>query len=219
MDQTLKEEEKTKSEVGGLISRDRVVTFADSVFAFAATLLVLKIELPQVSAGVLSANYLSLFSSLWPQYLANIISFLAIGYYWLNHHAIFGQLKKFNSTIVWMNLFFLIFVSFLPFPVDLYGDYPSVGPVVAFYCASLALVGFMLCFIWWYASSNHRLITSDLSRKTVNFYTARNLVAPIVFVLSIPLVLIHPGLTQASWVLIIVGTVLINKYFHQKSIG
>lgn len=214
-----KEEKKIAGEVGGLISQDRVLSFSDAVFAFAATLLVLKIDLPQIVRAQISTQFLTAFTTLWPQYLANIISFLVIGYYWLNHHAIFRLIKKYNAPLVWINMIFLIFLSFLPFPVDLYGDFLMVPIVVAFYSASLALVGFLLAIIWLYASRKHRLIEENMSDKEMQYYTLRMFLAPVVFTLAIPLVYIHPALAQVSWILVIVGIVVLDKVFKQRKLS
>ena len=219
MDKKVKEEEKIEKEVSGLISENRVIGFSDAVFAFAATLLVLKIDLPTIAPGNFSNDFVHALTSLWPQYLANIISFLVIGYYWLNHHAIFGLVKTYNSTIVWINIIFLIFLSFLPFPVDLYGDYFTTPIVVVFYSASLALVGYILALIWWYASASHRLINPELSNKSINYYLVRILVAPVVLTLSIPLVYIHPAIAQISWLFILVATIAVNRAFKMKKVS
>ena len=213
------EEKKIEGEVEGVINQDRVFNFSDGVFAFAATLLIVKIDLPIIVRQNLDTTFLSAFSMLWPQYFANIVTFLVIGYYWLNHHAIFSKVKKFDAKLVWINIVFLISVSFLPFPVDLYGDFPDSRTAVVFYSASLAVVGFLLSFIWLYAVSGHRLVSKELSSKRVKYYSLRSLVAPIVFTLSIPLVYVHPAIAQASWLFVIVGTLLVNHAFHFKSIS
>lgn len=211
----VKEEKKIQSQIWNIIDEDRVVAFSDAVFAFAATLLVLKIDLPQGVQPEVFKNFSSLVVQLLPAYTVNIISFLVIGYYWLNHHAIFALIKKFNGTLVWFNMVFLIFISFLPFPVDLHGNYPTVPIVVIFYSLSLAIVGYLQAGIWYYASSK-RLISADLTKREKNYYLAQNLIAPVVFTLSIPLVAIHPLLAQASWLFIIVGIVLVKKFLGIK---
>lgn len=214
-----KEEKKIAGEVGSLISQDRVLGFSDAVFAFAATLLVLKIDLPQIVKEQISTQFFTAFTTLWPQYAANIISFLVIGYYWLNHHAIFSMVKRYNGPLVWLNLVFLIFLSFLPFPVDLYGDFFMTPIVVVFYSASLAVVGYFLALLWIYASHQHHLVSKELSSKDISYYTARMLLAPIVFTLAIPLVFIHPILAQLSWVFVLVGIVVLNKIFKRRRIS
>lgn len=219
MSAVLQEEKKIRQQIWNLIDENRVVNFSDAVFAFAATLLVLKIDLPQITNPHESTEFLKAIEMLWPQYLANIISFLIIGYYWLNHHAIFGLIKKFDNTIVWLNLLFLILVSFLPFPIDLYGTYMTNPIVVAFYSASLALAGYMLAGIWWYATSTKRLVGKEFSNKQIHYYLARNLIAPLVFTLAIPLVYIDPLLAQFSWILVILGIFFINKDFKIKKLS
>ncbi len=214
-----KEEKKIAGEVGNLISEDRVLGFSDAVFAFAATLLVLKIDLPQIVRQQVSTQFLSAFTILWPQYLANIISFLVIGYYWLNHHAIFSMVKKYNGSLVWLNLVFLIFLSFLPFPVDLYGDFFMTPVIVVFYSASLAVVGYFLAAIWVYASHHNRLVDTHMSERDIRYYTMRMLIAPVVFTMSIPLISIHPVLAPLSWIFIVVGIVILNNVFHRKKLS
>lgn len=216
MNEVVDEEKKIKQEVGTLISEERMINFSDAVFAFAATLLVLKIDLPVLSGHNLNSEVAGAIVNLWPQYVANVISFLVIGYYWLSHHGIFGMLNRFNSIIVWMNLIFLIFLSFVPFPVDLYGEYMYEPMVVVFYSAALALVGYLLLMMWVYASHNNKLIPKNLGHKQIEYYSARLLVAPLVFTVSIPLVYIHPLLAQISWVFVIVGVVIVGKMYKQK---
>ena len=112
---------KIVESVESLVDENRVMNFSDAIFAFAATLLVLKIDLPVIIGSNVNEQLPSLLINLWPQYLANIITFFIIGVYWLNHHAVFGLIRRYNKTLVWLNIIFLMSVAFLPFPVDLYG--------------------------------------------------------------------------------------------------
>lgn len=219
MSEVVVEERKIEGEVESIIDQDRVINFSDAVFAFAATLLVLKIDLPALAPANIESQLLRSMIELWPQYLANILSFLIIGYYWLSHHTLFGLIKKFNHGVVWLNIVFLITLSFLPFPVDLYGDFYMVPAVVVFYTASLAIAGYMMAIIWLYASHKHRLIDPNLSSDKIKFFTTKILIAPIILSLSIPLVFIHPLLAPISWVLIIVVLILVNRHFRYTNIN
>lgn len=215
MDSEKREKKIIVSAIENIIDENRVVGFSDAVFAFAATLLVLKIDLPSLSGGEFSTQLGSALIALWPTYLANIISFLVIGYYWLNHHAIFGLLKRIDKGVVWLNLVFLVFLSFLPFPVDLYGDYPTEKVAIIFYSLSLALVGSFLVIIWLYAVRK-KLTSESLTRRHIRYYTLRLLVAPIVFVFSGLLLFVDPILSQLSWIFVGVGLFIVNKFFHYK---
>ena len=209
-------EDEIEQEVESLIDENRVVGFSDAVFAFAATLLVLKIDLPQLEAAQVETALPAAIFQLWPQYFANIVSFLLIGYYWVNHHALFHMFKKFDMTIVWMNTIFLICISFIPFPVDLFGTYSSVPAVVMFYSASLALAGLIMAAMWWYGSGRGKLVDPKMSSRKIRYYLIRNLIAPVVFALSIPLVIVDPILARVSWALIFFGVVWVNKAYKLK---
>lgn len=204
--------------IENLIDGNRVLAFSDSVFAFAATLLVLKIDLPAIDSSSIGVDLPQALHELWPSYTANIVSFLIIGYYWLNHHAVFNLVRKYDPGIVWLNLLFLIFLSFIPFPVGLYGQYSREPAVVVFYAGCIAGVGLFLTLIWLYAGYRG-LIKPGLGKQHVKYYLFRLLVAPLVFLLSIPLVLIDPLLSQFSWLLIIVGIIGVNHLFHFKRLS
>lgn len=219
MSEVVEEEKIIEGEVEGIIDQNRVINFSDAVFAFAATLLVLKIDLPQLSGVDLDHQLVGSLVSLWPQYFANIISFLVIGYYWLSHHIIFGMIRKYDRTVVWLNLVFLVALSFIPFPVDLYGDYFYVPSVVVFYSFCLSVVGFLLACVWLYASHNNKLIDRKLSARRVRYYSLKLLTAPVVFACAIPLVWVHPIIAQLAWLFIFVGLFIINKKYSFKHIS
>lgn len=208
-----KDPAKVLKAVENLIDEDRVISFSDAVFAFAATLLVLKIDLPNIAPqDVNSTRLFTEIIDLWPQYLANIVSFLIIAYYWLNHHAIFSLIKKINPGIIWINVIFLIFLSFIPFPVDLFGDYSNNDIVIAFYCLSLSIAGFLLSAIWFYSLSQ-KLTSEYLTSKEIKYYSLRFILTPTVFALSIPLSFIDPLLSKVCWIFVIVGIILLNNSF------
>lgn len=218
MDSVNGDQGKIVGEIENIIDENRVLGFSDAVFAFAATLLVLKIDLPNLGNGEFSTQLSSALIALWPTYLANIISFLIIGYYWLNHHAIFGLLSRLSKGIVWLNILFLVFLSFLPFPVELYGDYPMEKIAIGFYSMSLAIVGLFLLSIWKYANS-HNLINKNLTKRHIRYYTLRLLVAPVVFICATFLVIVDPIISQFSWIFVAIGIILVNKFFHYKRLS
>ncbi len=186
------------------INADRIINFSDSIFAFAITLLVIKLEIPVLDSSVVSTNLMGELIKLWPQYLANIISFLVIGYYWLVHHKLFSLIKRYDSTLIWLNIFLLMAISFLPFSTDLLGTYGNEPVTLAFYSLNLFIVGLFICIIWLYASHHDHLIDKNLNKQLVRYYTIKTLIAPVIFAVSIPLSFVHPLLAQSSWVVLFI---------------
>lgn len=196
------------------INESRIVGFSDAVFAFAITLLVLKIDLPQVDTSVAPAQLTKELFALWPQYLANIISFLVIGNYWIIHHKLFSHIKKFDVPLVWLNIFLLMAVSFLPFPTDLMGGYSDQKIAVIFYAANLSIIGFAQLFLWLYASYRRRLIDKNLSDAFIKNYTLLNLIPPLVFLGSIGVAFIDVDVAKVTWILLFLGLAFTKRQKH-----
>ena len=66
----------------------RVIIFSDAVFAFAITLLIVDIRLPTSTVKV---NLGPVLMSLWPNYLAFLISFFVINLYWMAHIRLYAN--------------------------------------------------------------------------------------------------------------------------------
>jgi uncharacterized membrane protein len=69
-------------------------------------------------------------ASLLAQALSYVISFLVILSFWMAHHSIFSAIRGYDKVLIWLNLLFLMFVAFLPFPTSLLGDYGNQQVVV-----------------------------------------------------------------------------------------
>ncbi len=95
----------------------RVEAFSDGVFAIAITLLILEIKVPR--EGPLAAGLLRL----WPSYLAFFTSFANIGVMWLNHHRLFGLIRRSDDGLVGLNLLLLLGVTFVPFPTAVLAEH------------------------------------------------------------------------------------------------
>ena len=98
----------------------RVEAFSDGVFAIAITLLILEIKVPREdAAGPLAAQLVRL----WPSYLAFLASFANIGVMWLNHHRLFGLIRRSDDGLVGLNLLLLLGVTFVPFPTAVLAEH------------------------------------------------------------------------------------------------
>lgn len=91
----------------------RFEAFSDSVFAIAATLLVVNLRVPNLAGMTTRQSTLQL-TWLWPQLLGYATSFAIIGVLWINHHALFHFLKKVDRVSLIINLGLLMCVAFHP---------------------------------------------------------------------------------------------------------
>ena len=120
------------------MNKSRFEGFSDGVFAFAITLLILGIALPEAqykSDRELTAALLRL----WPNVLAYGLSFAVIGIMWQNHHALFRLVGRIDRKTVLYNLWLLAGTAFIPFATSTLGSNPTMH-------ASTLLYGLVLSF-------------------------------------------------------------------------
>ena len=107
-------------------STSRLEAFSDGVFAVAITLLVLDIKVPLPPLKDENGNLTNLIGALWaewPTYMSYLTSFVVIGIIWINHHAIFRDIRRTSHMLLILNLLLLLCVSLIPFPTALLAQY------------------------------------------------------------------------------------------------
>jgi uncharacterized membrane protein len=125
------------------MNKGRLEAFSDGVFAIAITLLVLELHVPDTK-GAGDAGLGAALLSLWPQYLVYVISFATIGIMWLNHHALFQNVREVSYALLVSNLLLLMGVSFLPYPTSVIGHYGPTPTTVLFYAGVMVVIS--LCY-------------------------------------------------------------------------
>ena len=170
------------------MSKGRIEAFSDGVFAIAITLLILEIKVPHPGEhGLWHA-----LGQLWPSYLAFFTSFLTIGIVWINHHAQFDRFASIDRTLNFINLFLLMWVSFVPFPTALVAEYLRDGSTsdqrtaALVYAATFLLLSLTFFALWRYAS-RAGLLESDLSQRQLTALTRRNGVGQAAYAISLTL--------------------------------
>ena len=190
------------------VSTSRLETFSDGVFAIAITLLILQLKLPQYK--ILGDEGLkSYLLKQWPEYFAYVLSFLMIGTYWANHHYIFRFYAKTDHFFLILNTFFLMSVSFLPFPTAILGEYINnlehKGSSVTFYSLGLFLPAFFWYLMWLYANHNKRLVDEMLTSRFRRYLTVLYSFSTFLYLFSVFVSLYFP---LASIIISIVLTLL-----------
>ena len=192
---------------------DRVIAFSDGVFAIAITLLVLSLEVPDVT----DKNLGEALKDLTPELFTYALSFAVVGMYWMAHHRTFRLVTRIDRTLLWINLVLLGFVALLPFPTEILGKYGDTSLGVVVYTASIVAVGSMSVLIWWYL--NHANLIPPISPDHVRVGLLRAGVAPAVFALSIPVALFAPDWAKLVWLLILPANVVLERRYQEVSSG
>jgi uncharacterized membrane protein len=199
---------------------DRTLSFSDGVFAIAITLLVFNIDSPQTAELTPDGSLTRLLLERIPDFVSFALSFFVIGLYWIAHHSIFRHIKRYDQTLLWMNLALLFCIAFLPFPTVLLGNHTGQQTAVVFYAGCLAVTGVVQFFLWRYAAHGHRLVDERLDRHLIRFIYIRTALNPTVFFLSIPIAFI--SLTTAKWLwgaVFALNLVMARLYPHYKRLS
>src|SRR6202521_2241335 len=166
------------------MDRGRLETFADGVFAIAATLLILSVD-AQVTGGGRSLGHE--LRHVWPSYVAYAVSFLTIGIIWVNHHTVMGQIGRVDRAFLFQNVGFLMCVAFIPFPTRLIAehvrDHGATAAALA-YGVTLTTTAVMFSVIWFYAVRGRRLLRSDADPRVVSGISRSYLPGPWLYLIA-----------------------------------
>lgn len=182
---------------------DRIMAFSDGIFGVAITLLVLTIDVPNISPDSADQLLPGHLIKLWPQFLSYFLGFVVIGSFWIVHHQKLKFIKKYDSVFLWLNIITLFLVSLLPFSTNMLGDYGKSQVAFLFYGINLLGVAVMFLIMWLYATASHRLVDSDLSPKIIKEGDIMGVGMCLVFLASIGLSFIHVEFSKYIWLLVI----------------
>lgn len=174
-------------------STARLEALTDAVFAIAMTLLVLELKLPEAGGGdVLNlGNHLI---RLLPNLASFIISFVVLGWYWHAHHTLFQHLKHGSHKLLWLNIFYLLVISLVPFSAALLGRFHAEQIAVVVYSVNMLLAIFIHLLMWRHATRHKQLVEAWVDGRLVHFGSAVSSYAALGYLIAITVSFIsNPG--------------------------
>lgn len=108
------------------MKKDRLLAFNDAVLAIIMTILVMELKKPEEIS-------ISGFWALRNNYFAYWLSFFWLGSVWISMHSIWEHAEKVSRTVLWWNLIFLFFASFMPYATGLVSSHFDNPLTQAFY--------------------------------------------------------------------------------------
>lgn len=194
--------------------KNRLEAFADGIFAFAATLLILNLTV--TGGGHLGTQLLQI----WVGYVAYAISFTTIGIIWMNHHLVMHQIARTDRPFLVLNVLFLMVIAFIPFPtrlLALYINSPDDGKAAALaYGITLTLTALLFNALWRYAAQRRRLIREDADQRTVTGISRSYIPGPILYFVATVVALINPIASAVLFAAIAVFYVLDSAVFGRR---
>ena len=93
----------------------RLTSFTDGVIAIIITIMVLELPVPK-APGIAALKPLSVL------FAAYALSFVKVGIYWSQHHNMLHAARRVDGRVLLANLFFLFWLSIVPFVVRWVGE-------------------------------------------------------------------------------------------------
>jgi len=181
----------------------RVISLSDCIFAFAMTLLVVDVRVPELANGI-TVPLREALIALAPKIVTYVLSFYLIATYWYMHQRLFRYIQIGRPVVVWVNAALLLFITFMPAATILLRSYVLEAGVLAIYAATISVTGFLMWYIWYYVSVVSPSL-HPISSRLANLIGRRFLALPVLFGLSIPTAFVHPHLAQALWLISVFG--------------
>lgn len=178
----------------------RIEAFSDGVLAIVITLLVLELRVPEIEGEPTAQALAAAFGALTPKIISFILSFVIVAIFWVNHHQLFHSIRHTDRMLLWLNMLFLLFISAVPFPTAVIGEYPQNAFAVAFFGVIMLGAGLAFALMRWYASFPGQLIAADpmVLRRGVR----RSLLSPALYLLGTVVAFVSPVIAIAIYILV-----------------
>ena len=124
------------------MNKTRLEAFSDGVIAIIITIMVLELKPP-------STTTLESLAGVIPGWLRYALSFVYVGIYWVNHHALLDRVAKVDGAALWANLHLLFWMSLIPYVTAWAGEHPMAPLPVALYGVVLLLCSISFMLLSW----------------------------------------------------------------------
>src|SRR3989338_2214037 len=188
------------------LSIDRLRGLCDVVMGVALVMLVLNIDIPNLSDVHDAQHFMNAFSHQAPSLFSFLICFLVIAKCWQIHSLLFYHVKTVDRRILWLTMFYLLTIIFLVFTSGLKIRFDD-QIILAFFSANLmlpALVLSMLCARVVYGwKLDESIYLSEARKRASVILMLKIFLIPLIAVISFALSYVNVSLGFYSWVLML----------------
>lgn len=173
-------------------SRSRLESISDAVFGFAATLVVVSLDVPTEFADL--KNNLGKFFSFG-------VSFLGLILIWKVHYNFYRRVERIDNVIVALNMVLLFFVLFFVYPLKFLANISTgigqlngledLAELFQLYSLGFTLIFVTISLMYWYGS---RLSSKEKNKQMMMFCFRHFLIFVFVGILSIVLAFFMVGI-------------------------
>jgi uncharacterized membrane protein len=186
----------------------RIEAFSDAVIAIMLTLLA--VELLQFDvARARSAGLAVVLYTMWPSFLAFLLTFLVLGQVWVTHHNLWRYITRVDQGLSLLNLLLLLCIAVTPLAAQILADgFAELNPhdralAAALYSATMLAQAFVFNLILWWARWQD-LLMDDMGDELFGAIARRFLGGPAIYAAALGLAFVSPLLGIACYLGVVV---------------
>ena len=187
------------------MNTSRLNSFTDGVIAIIITIMVLELPVPKAPGMVALKPLTVLFA-------AYALSFVKVGIYWSQHHNMLLAARKVSGGVLLANLFFLFWLSLVPFVVRWIGEAGITRDTVMAF-GVIMLLCFLSCALLREALCDANDANAPIVKASGKSW--KGIATLIAYVLAIPLALLWPWLSVAIYVGVALIWIIPDKRFER----
>ncbi len=143
-----------------LLSKQRMEALTDGI------LLVLELKVPDAPKSIASRELMHKLAEQMPAYFSFLVSFMYCGLLWMLHHLAVHFFRNIQAVLAWLNLFFLLAISLLPFSCALLGHFLRNQAAQEIYFVNLFAAAALLLGQWLVAQRKNLIKDDDPQAAT-----------------------------------------------------
>ena len=187
------------------MTTQRLTSFTDGVIAIIITIMVLGLPVPH-APGMAALQPLSVL------FAAYALSFVKVGIYWSQHHNVLQASRRVDGRVLLANLFFLFWLSLIPFVVRWVGEAGITRDTVLAFGIIMLLcsLSFALLFAALLKANEADAPITKAARRG-----RKGQITIVAYLLAIPIAFFWPLAAVAIYVAVALMWLIPDKRFEQ----
>jgi uncharacterized membrane protein len=178
------------------VNLERLTFLVDGVFAITLTLLVLELRPPEADASNLAQSLLAMLPRLYIYFIA----FYSIANHWVVHQRLFRHVTSADSTMLWLTIVGLLFITLIPASTAIVGRFPAEKLAAACFSANSFFQAMVAWIFWAYVVRHQKEFAAESDPRLLGITSQVWLIVTIGWLVSILLGFMNVYLAYASWI-------------------
>ncbi|MFN2152189.1 MAG: TMEM175 family protein [Anaerolineales bacterium] len=178
------------------VNLERLIFLIDGVFAITITLLVLELRPPEDGVTHLAKGLLEML----PRLYIYLIAFYSIANHWVVHQRMFRHITGADTTMLWLTLLGLLFITLIPATTAIVGRFPAEGLAVATFSANSFFQALANWIFWTYVLKRHNQFAAQSNPQLLSITAQVWLVISVGWLVSILLGFLNVNVAYAAWI-------------------